>query len=128
MSVEGEHGISETLKPGQIKRFKEISLQQDGPLLSVMAKDGEVAAAWKLTDDQKQKIKTIAEEMREALKVAGGDRSKMQELLKSGNGKLMNLLTEAQKTKWKELIGEPFKGELNAPQGGPRPEAAKGVK
>jgi hypothetical protein len=39
-SVEGERGITETLKPEQIKRFKEISLQQDGPLLSVAAKDG----------------------------------------------------------------------------------------
>jgi len=118
-SVDGERAITEILKPEQIKRFKEISLQQDGPLLSVEAKDGEVSAAWQLTDDQKQKIKTIAEQIREALKVAGGDRNKLQELLRSGNEGVMQLLTEAQKTKWKEMIGEPFKGGFNSSQSGP---------
>jgi len=31
----------------------------------------------------------------------------MQELLKSGNEKLMELLTEEQKTQWKEMLGQP---------------------
>jgi len=124
-SVEGEKTITEILKPEQIKRFQEISLQQEGVYQSVEAKDGVVAAALKLTDDQKEKIKTIGEEMgtemSEAFKAAGGDRSKMaakvQDLRKSGDEKVMNLLTEEQKTKWKKLIGEPFKGDLTLPQG-----------
>ena len=60
-SVAGEKTISETLKPEQIKRFQEISRQQDGLLHSVEAKDGHVAAALKFTDDQKEKIRTIGD-------------------------------------------------------------------
>ncbi len=53
------------------------------------------------------------------LKTEFADRmAKMQDFLKSGNEKLMKLLTKEQKTWWKELIGEPFKGELNSAQGG----------
>ena len=132
-SVEGERTITEILKSEQIKRFQEIMLQNDGIHQSVDAKDGVVAAALKLTDDQEEKFKSITQEMvveREAfIKAAGRDRgkmdAKMQELRKSGDEKLMQLLTEVQKAKWKELIGAPFKVELDAPQGGPRPEAAK---
>ncbi len=120
LSVAGEKAISETLKPEQIKRFVEISRHHEGLHQSVEAKDGEVAAALRLTDDQKAKIKTIGEELgtevREAVKAAAGDRTKMaakmQDLRKSGDEKLMKLLTDEQKTKWRELIGEPFKGEL----------------
>ena len=37
---------------------------------------------------------------------------KMAELQKASTDKIMKLLTAAQKTKWKELQGEAFKGEL----------------
>lgn len=105
LSVAGEKAIGETLKPEQIKRFVEISRQHDGLHQSVEAKDGEVAAALKLTDDQKAKIKTIGEELgteiRAAVKAAGADRTKMaakmQELRNSGDEKLINLLTDVSK-------------------------------
>jgi hypothetical protein len=34
--------------------------------------------------------------------------------------KLMNVLTNEQKTQWKELTGEPFKGEIQRPPFGGR--------
>jgi hypothetical protein len=39
-------------------------------------------------------------------------RQKMTELQKASADKIMKLLTEAQKTNWKELQGAPFKGEM----------------
>jgi len=44
----------------------------------------------------------------------------MQETQKANNEKAVALLTDAQKAKWKELTGEPFKGSLNAGFGGGR--------
>ena len=119
-SVEGERTITEILKPEQIERFQEINRQQEGLYQTVEAKDGVVAAALKLTDDQKEKIQTIGEglvtEMRESFKAADGGQNKltakMQALRQSGDEKVMSLLTEGQRSKWKELIGQPFYGEL----------------
>ena len=37
---------------------------------------------------------------------------KMQELQKDATTKAMKVLSSEQKTKWKEMTGEPFKGQI----------------
>jgi hypothetical protein len=62
--------------------------------------------------------------MREAFQGGGGGggeaREKLESLRKSSGEKIQALLTPEQQAKWKELVGEPFKGELRPFGGGRR--------
>lgn len=114
-----EKAVAEILKPEQVKRVKQISLQQQG---ARALSNPEVAKALNLSSEQTDKIKKIQEEAR-AGRGQPGDRSeearkKREEARKATNEKLMNVLTAEQKTKLKELTGEPFKGEIQRPQFG----------
>jgi Spy/CpxP family protein refolding chaperone len=110
--------LSSILNPPQLKRVKQISLQQRG--MSALS-DEAVATALSLTADQKEKVKALQEEMRTATSdlFKGGKggfneeaRKKVEEARKSNNEKGEAILTADQKAKWKELAGEPFKGEI----------------
>jgi Spy/CpxP family protein refolding chaperone len=118
--------IAEILKPEQVKRLKQIAWQLQGP--QALA-DEEVVTALGLSADQKDKVKKIGEESRQQMRELfqpGGNREeaqkKMQELRKATNDKMMEVLSPEQKTKLKELTGEPFKGEIQRPgrRGGQR--------
>jgi len=107
-------GVGEILKPEQVKRFQEIQLQQAGTTAFAMPR---VQEGLKLTEDQKSKIREIGEEsmqaMRDAFQGGGqGDREagrkKMAELRKQSTEKVLGVLTDDQKKKWKEMTGEPF--------------------
>jgi len=101
------------LKPEQLKRFKEVSLQQRG---AGALSDPSVTSALKVTDEQAAKVKTILgeaqAEMREIGQSAGDDHQaamqKIQALRKEVNTKAMALMTGDQKKTWKEMTGEPF--------------------
>src|SRR5262249_53578589 len=54
-------GLGDTLKPDQVKRAKEIELQQRGP---GAFSDPEVVKALNLSDEQKAKIKSINDDLR----------------------------------------------------------------
>jgi hypothetical protein len=112
--------VNAILNPDQQKRFRQISLQQEGPM-AVSRPD--VADELKLTEDQKKKVaearNQMAEKQRAIFEEAQGDReamrSKMETLRKETNDKITTLLTEEQKTKWKEMCGTPFNlGALGA--------------
>lgn len=101
------------LSPGQQKRLKQLWLQFDGPLGLITNTD--VTKQLRITDEQKEKLKTIRGEMMAQLRLApqANDREKKQtELRKAHNEKAMGLLTADQKSKWKELLGESFAGEF----------------
>jgi hypothetical protein len=108
--------LAEILKEDQLKRFKQISLQQRG---GQALADPEVAQALGLSTEQKDRIQAIQEasqgEMRELFQ-AGGDRQETQKkaeaLRASVNEKATAVLTAEQQTKWKEMTGAPFKGEI----------------
>jgi Spy/CpxP family protein refolding chaperone len=115
-----EKAIGEVLKPEQVKRLKQIELQfsmRRGP--QAFANE-EVAAALNLTAEQKEKLKTINDDFRKETEPLRGfseeNRKKREELAKAANDKVMGALTDEQKTKLKELTGEPFKGEIVFPQ------------
>ncbi len=126
MRKEADKTIAEILKPDQAKRLKQITLQQQGVRGAVA--NPEIAKELGITEDQKGKIQEIQEETGKQMQelAQGGfseeNRKKMQEISKAANDKVMGLLTDDQKSKWKEITGEPFKGEIRfgPPGGGPR--------
>ncbi len=113
--------LASVLKPEQIDRLKQIQLQQRG---AQAFNDAEVQKSLKLTDEQKEKIKTInddaGKEMREMFQ-GGGARGpeaaqKMNELRKATGEKVMSVLTPEQKETWKTMTGK----HIDLPMGGPR--------
>ncbi len=119
---ETEKALSEILKPEQAKRLDQISYQQRG---ANAFNDPEVQKALGFDDAQKDKVSAIQRDgfaaMRELFQ-PGGDpaegRKKMEEFQKSQTEKLMNVLSAEQKTKWNELKGPEFKGEIKPAFGG----------
>jgi Spy/CpxP family protein refolding chaperone len=131
---ETNEALAGILKPEQSKRLKEITLQRDGPRAF---NSEDVQNSLKLTDDQKDKIKTInedaAKEMREIFpqggrRGAGGggvadanvfkeSMTKMAALNKETMEKISSVLTDDQKKAWKDMTGQPFEIKFEAPQG-----------
>lgn len=113
--------VSGILDATQMKRFHQLELQQQGPV-ALTRKD--VASEMKLSEEQTTKIREIQTKMNEDLRAArpgggGGQQlsaeeraqmqAKTQEIQKAANEKIVALLTDAQKTQWKEMTGEEFK-------------------
>ncbi len=106
--------IATILNPKQVKRWRQIELQQQGATALLRP---EVADTIGLTDEQKAKLKEIndgtAEKMRKLFEERGGDRqarsAKMQQLREEGEKQAMALLKPEQKQKLGEMMGEPFK-------------------
>jgi Spy/CpxP family protein refolding chaperone len=129
---ETNKALAEVLTPEQNKRYKEITLQQRG---AQAFNDEEVQKTLKLTDEQKEKIKTInedaAKERRELFPRRGGAggggppnpaafeemRKKMTALNKETMEKVTAVLTDDQKKAWKDLVGAPFEIKFEPPQG-----------
>jgi Spy/CpxP family protein refolding chaperone len=112
--------VEKILKPEQMSRLKQISRQQGGP--GAYLKPDNVTDL-KLTDEQKTKLKAINDELQkdtgELRRGAGGGkggfgqvspetREKITALTKEANEKAAEVLTAEQKSKWKEVTGEPF--------------------
>jgi hypothetical protein len=113
-----EKFAKDTLKPDQAKRLKGIYYQNSA--LTVLTEDEALQKDLNLTADQKTKIKghneklttdrtSLLEQMRGG---GGGDPTQMFEKLTALNkeytDKAVAELTDAQKTKWKDLVGAPF--------------------
>jgi len=122
--------VKEIVKPEQMTRVKQIQLQQSARFagVSVFASE-EVQKELKLTDKQKDDIKTIGDDIRKDLedlrKDAGMDRTKLREVFqkaaqmnKDAMEKVQKTFTEDQKKAWKEMTGEPFEVKFERPAGG----------
>jgi serine/threonine protein kinase len=107
----------EVLRPEQAKRLRQIVWQQRGALA---VNDPEVADALHLTTDQKERLHSIVEETGRMLSHPPGEHGdhrpdgwrRSEEFWKGVNDRLMSVLSEEQRAKWKELTGEPFQGEI----------------
>lgn len=120
--------LKETLKEDQTKRLKQIQHQIAGPNAFG---DEEVAKTLKLTDEQKEDIKKINDELGAARKEAfqGGGfadpdkraetQKKLANLNKEAMDKITKMLTPEQKKAWKEVTGEPFEFRFEGGPGGP---------
>jgi Spy/CpxP family protein refolding chaperone len=116
-----EKFMKEVLTPEQHKRAKQIALQQ-ARLMAFTMED--VVKDLKLTDEQKEKIKALGDDMRkdmQELRGSGGDpqemRQKTQSLTKEYFTKATEILTPDQKKHWAEMTGKPFEMKPN-----PRPD------
>jgi len=114
--------VNDILKPDQLKRLKEIELQQAGT--QAFARP-DVEKALKLTSDQKDKIKTISEDAAKEIRASFGGgggggagaanpqafqaaREKMNTVRKESLERVLAVLNDDQKTSWKEMTGKPF--------------------
>jgi hypothetical protein len=118
MNDETLKAVDDILKPEQIKRLKEIDVQQAGANAFARA---DVEKALSLKDDQKEKIKGINADTAKAmadLRMAGGggggganraaNQEKITALRKETMDKIQALLTDDQKKTWKDLTGDAF--------------------
>jgi hypothetical protein len=120
VSKETMAAVRTILKPEQLKRVHQIELQQAGTRAFQMP---EVEQALNLTAEQKDKLKTIADDFNKeqgALRQGGnqgGNREKLAALRKETNDKVQAVLTDDQKKTWKDLTGEPFTMRRGRPGG-----------
>lgn len=110
--------LAKILDAKQLKRARQIALQQPGSI-----NNPEVAKALNITDEQREKMREIQMKSFQEMRDLGRDENaaqKREELRKATNEKVMAVLTAEQKTKLKEMQGEPFKGKIERPQFGGR--------
>jgi hypothetical protein len=111
---------ADVLKPEQLKRLKEIQLQQAG-IGAFNRADSQKAL--NLTDKQKDELKTIADDLRkqsaEIRQNAGTNRQeareKTQALTKDKMEAALKVLTDDQKKTWKDLLGASFEMRRQRP-------------
>jgi Spy/CpxP family protein refolding chaperone len=116
-SAEQEKKINEILNDKQQARYKQLRLQAAGAM-AFMGEDLQKELG--ITEEQQGKIRDAMRELRESMQGAqSGERSGMGEKM---NAKVMEILTDEQKAKYKTLIGEPFDVTQLRPAGpgGPR--------
>lgn len=113
-NAELRKGMTEILKPEQVKRFDQIQLQQSGYMAFATPR---VQDELKLTDEQKSKVRDLIMEQGRAMRDAfqgGGQQDrqeamrKMADMRKQASEKAMAILTDDQKKTWKDMTGEPF--------------------
>ena len=107
--------LEDNLSAAQRKRLAQITLQVTG--LYQLGRP-EVVRALNLTEEQQTKFEEMQKEARKALEVilAATDRAgrteKLAKLRAETNKMILAALTDEQKAKVKEIVGEPFKGEI----------------
>jgi hypothetical protein len=120
ISAATEKGLKDVLNADQQKRLKQLEIQARG---AAAFNEADVQNSLKLTDEQKEKIKTINEdigkEMRETFKGAKDNPqeafTKIGTLRKDGLEKVVATLNADQKKAWKEMTGEPFEFKFRRP-------------
>lgn len=115
---ESKKVVADVLKPEQAERLAQIERQQN--TLQALA-DPDVQGLLKLTASQKDKIAKINDDLQKEQRDAfgaggrGGDPAerrermeKLQTTRKDATDKAVALLTDEQKSTWKDLVGAPF--------------------
>jgi hypothetical protein len=121
ISQELMQALGGVLLPGQAKRVQQIHLQRQG--LRAFA-DPKVEKALRLTDEQKNKLRIITEDVAKEVKMLFSPRAqnsfqqalkKTEEVSRTAVEKGVALFTDEQKKAWHELIGEPFQVKSEQP-------------
>jgi hypothetical protein len=119
IAAETNEVLARILAPEQLKRFKEISLQQRG--LDAF-RDVEVLKRLQLTPEQKEDIKAIADNGAGDLRLLSQNQQdsdfqkKLAAQRKRALGEALSALTDEQRYAWKELAGKPFEIVLPFPR------------
>jgi hypothetical protein len=115
LARKNEQFLTDTLTPQQNKRLHQITLQFTA--LHQLTKP-EMIKDLNLSDEQVQKIKELQKEARKALvallyaREREGRSEKLAKLREETRMKVLDLMTDAQKTKIAEIAGPQFKGEI----------------
>lgn len=119
LTKQAEAFAKEVLTADQSKRIKQIVIQTAG--LGAFAME-DVAKELKLTDEQKEKLKTLNDDFRkdrQELFQGGGDpqemQTKVQSLTKEFMTKAAGVLTDDQKKQWTEMTGKSFTLRMQRP-------------
>jgi hypothetical protein len=112
MTSETNKGLADVLKPEQMKRYRQIQLQQ----LDLMAfTEPDVQSQLKLSDEQVgliRKINAESQSQRREFAQGGGNRAETQKkgttLGKESMDKALAVLSADQKQAWQDMTGEPF--------------------
>jgi hypothetical protein len=106
--------LKEILKDDQRKRLWQIELQQEGAFVL----GGEVGKELKITDDQRRQFMAVQQELQKKaeslVKEAQSSgmpeeiRPRIMKLRKEYEARIVAILTEDQKTQWKEMLGKPI--------------------
>jgi len=124
VNAEALKSLGEILKPEQMKRLRELQIQWTGK--TIVIADKEVQAEIGITDEQKTKLTDLQTRqqaaMREAMQNAQGDPAAAAEA-RTKNAKIMEeeidkVLTDAQKSKLKEMGGKELPKPAPAARGG----------
>ena len=118
-----QKALADVLNEQQLKRLRQIDLQDRGYRAFA---DAKVQAQLKISDEQKENIKTILEDSRkeqaELFKGAKDDFKgaieKAAAMTKETNEKVQGVLTADQRKLWKSMLGEEFKFEQTGGFGG----------
>ncbi len=105
------------LNEEQKKRLHQVMLQQEGPL-ALFHGDPKIAKDLKITDAQRKQFMAIVMELQKKVMPlikeaeSGGNheeiRAKVMKIKKEQEDKIEALLTDTQKSQWKELLGKPL--------------------
>jgi microsomal dipeptidase-like Zn-dependent dipeptidase len=115
LDKEDKQFLTDNLTPAQRKRLGEITLQVTG--LHELNRP-EAAKVLNLTEEQQQKFRELQREHRKQLietfqsKDRESRHQKLAKLREDTRNKIRAILTDEQKAKVRELVGEPFKGEI----------------
>jgi hypothetical protein len=133
---ENRDAIAAILDPAQKARLKQIGWQFGGVWTF---NDPEVIAKLELTTDQIDRIREIQDQARKEqeqchrppwdFRQTGKEegtkadrvavRKKIGEIWQTAQARIMSQLTPAQSARWRELVGEPFKGQMMFPPAPP---------
>jgi putative membrane-bound dehydrogenase-like protein len=99
--------LAEVLNPTQVKRLREIYLQQRGNAAFL---DSDVKNDLKITADQAKKIQGTVDDLTKQQNdfAEAGDFAKTQELQNAATAKIQGILTAEQKTAWAKMLGQPI--------------------
>jgi hypothetical protein len=115
LDKEDKQFLAENLTADQRKRLGQITLQLTG---LIELNRPAAASLLNLTEEQQQKFKDLQKEHRRELveiilpKGKEGRNEKLAKLREETREKIRAILTDEQKAKVRELVGEPFKGEI----------------
>jgi hypothetical protein len=110
-----EKFLRENLTSEQFARFQQLKLQYDTPAIMLQPEIGKELA---ITDAQRQQFMGLIQEMQKAIvplmkeaKSSGNPQEILPKVIKlrqECQAKIEGLLSDAQRTRWKEMIGRPL--------------------
>jgi len=118
MAGEIQQAMAAALTPAQLTRLQQVHRQTRGPLAF---SDEDVVETLALTADQKNRIRVVQAEYRDARfqRPPFGDRQGPERVQKDWVGMILSQLGAEQIIIWKTLAGEPFTGTVRDQHPGP---------